>query len=122
MILPIRGPGYGPQAGRAAPWSRRGIGRGHALALAANGAKVVVNDIDEDEAQKVVDEVKSASGTAVGSGASVDSREGCKSLVDLCVSEFGRIDAMVNNAGNVRDRAGYACMLPLLVRRCVLYP
>ena len=49
--------------------SGRGVGRGHALHLAANGAKVVVNDIDEDEAQKVVDEVKSAGGTAVASGA-----------------------------------------------------
>ena len=85
--------------------SGRGVGRGHVLHLAANGAEVVVNDIDEDEAQKVVDEVKSAGGTAVASGASVDNREGCKSLVDLCVGEFGRIDAMVNNAGNVRDRS-----------------
>jgi 3-oxoacyl-[acyl-carrier protein] reductase len=85
--------------------SGRGVGRGHALHLAANGARVVVNDIDEDEAQKVVDEVKSAGGTAVASGASVDTREGCKSLVDLCVGEFGRIDAMINNAGNVRDRS-----------------
>jgi len=85
--------------------SGRGVGRGHVLHLAAAGAKVVVNDIDESEAQKVVDEVKSAGGTAVASGASVDTREGCKSLVDLCVSEFGRIDSMVNNAGNVRDRS-----------------
>jgi len=85
--------------------SGRGVGRGHALHLAANGAKVVVNDIDEDEAQKVADEVKSAGGTAVASGASVDSREGCKALVDLCVAEFGRIDSMINNAGNVRDRS-----------------
>lgn len=85
--------------------SGRGVGRGHALHLAENGARVVVNDIDGDEAAKVVDEVKSAGGTAVASEASVDTREGCKSLVDLCVSEFGRIDAMVNNAGNVRDRS-----------------
>ena len=85
--------------------SGRGVGRGHILHLAAAGAKVVVNDIDEDEALKVVDEVKSAGGTAIASGASVDTREGCKSLVDLCVSEFGRIDAMINNAGNVRDRS-----------------
>jgi len=85
--------------------SGRGVGRGHALHLAANGAKVVVNDIDESEAQKVADEIKSEGGTAVASGASVDSREGCKSLVELCCSEFGRIDTMVNNAGNVRDRS-----------------
>ena len=85
--------------------SGRGVGRGHALHLAANGAKVVVNDIDESEAQKVVDEIKSEGGTAVASGASVDSREGCKSLVELCCSEFGGIDTMVNNAGNVRDRS-----------------
>jgi 3-oxoacyl-[acyl-carrier protein] reductase len=84
--------------------SGRGVGRGHALHLAANGARVVVNDIDDDEARKVVDEIRSAGGEAVACGASVDTREGCKSLVDLCVSEFGRIDAMVNNAGNVRDR------------------
>jgi 3-oxoacyl-[acyl-carrier protein] reductase len=83
----------------------RGIGKGHAIHLAANGAKVVVNDLDLDEAQKVVDEIKSAGGTAVANGDSVDTREGCKAIVDQCVSEFGRIDTMVNNAGNVRDRS-----------------
>ena len=85
--------------------SGRGVGRGHALHLAANGAKVVVNDIDGEEAEKVVEEVKAAGGIAVASDASVDNREGCKALVDLCVSEFGRIDSMINNAGNVRDRS-----------------
>jgi len=85
--------------------SGRGVGRGHALHLARNGARVVVNDIDESEAKKVVAEIESAGGRAVASGASVDSRAGCAALVELCCSAFGRIDAMVNNAGNVRDRS-----------------
>jgi len=83
----------------------RGVGRGHALHLSANGAKVVVNDIDADVAREVVTEIEKAGGIAVAEPASVDTREGCKALVERCVAEFGRIDAMINNAGNVRDRS-----------------
>jgi len=82
----------------------RGIGRGHCLHLAANGASVVVNDIDLDEARKVVEEIAAAGGKAAASNADIGSREGAVELVDQCVSEFGGIHAVVNNAGIVRDR------------------
>ncbi len=83
----------------------RGIGRGHCLHLAAQGAAVVVNDIDLDEARKVVDEIRAAGGKASASDADVSRREGARGLVQQCVDEYGAIHAAVNNAGNVRDRS-----------------
>jgi 3-oxoacyl-[acyl-carrier protein] reductase len=83
----------------------RGVGRGHCLALAAEGASVVVNDVDADEAQGVVDEVKRAGGRAVANRSDIGSRKGAKELVGQCVDEFGAIHAVVNNAGIVRDRS-----------------
>jgi len=82
----------------------RGIGRCHCLRLAEQGASVVVNDVDLDEAAKLVEEIGKAGGTAVPSNADIGTREGARSLVEQCVSEFGKIDAVVNNAGIVRDR------------------
>jgi 3-oxoacyl-[acyl-carrier protein] reductase len=83
----------------------RGIGRGHCLHLAEQGAAVVVNDVDADEAGKVVAEIAAAGGKAVVSTDDIGSRAGARSLVEQCVSEFGAIHALVNNAGNVRDRS-----------------
>src|SRR5512145_1215493 len=83
----------------------RGIGRGHCLHLAAQGAAVVVNDIDLGEARRVVDEISAAGGKASASDADVSSREGARALVQQCVDEYGAIHAAVNNAGNVRDRS-----------------
>lgn len=83
----------------------RGIGRGHCLHLAAQGAGVVVNDVDAAEGQKVVDEIVAAGGRAVASQADIGSRKGAEELVAQCVDEFGGIHAMVNNAGIVRDRS-----------------
>ena len=83
----------------------RGIGRGHCLHLAQNGASVVVNDIDGDEAQKVVGEISAAGGKAVINTDDISKREGAQSLVGQCVDAFGGIHAVVNNAGNVRDRS-----------------
>jgi 3-oxoacyl-[acyl-carrier protein] reductase len=83
----------------------RGIGRGHCIHMAEQGAGVVVNDVDADEAQKVVDEIKSAGGRAVASSADIGSRKGAQELVQQCVDEFGEIHAVVNNAGIVRDRS-----------------
>ena len=83
----------------------RGIGRGHCLHLAENGASVVVNDIDGDEAQKVVEEISAAGGKAVINTDDISKREGAQSLVGQCVDAFGGIHAVVNNAGNVRDRS-----------------
>ena len=83
----------------------RGIGRGHAEVLASEGAHVVVNDVDLDEAQSVVEAIGQAGGRAVANGDDIGTRKGCESLVAQCVSEFGRIDGAINNAGIVRDRS-----------------
>ncbi len=82
----------------------RGIGRGHSLVLSKEGAKVVICDVDVEEAQKVAAEVKKAGGTAVASGADIGTRKGSEELIQLCVKSFGKIDIMVNNAGILRDR------------------
>ena len=83
----------------------RGIGRGHCLHLAAQGAGVVVNDIDSAEAQKVVDEISAAGGKAIPNSDDISSRDGARTLIQSCVDAFGGIHAMVNNAGNVKDRS-----------------
>jgi len=90
----------------------RGIGRAHALLLAAEGASVVVNDLggsntgegsDAGPAQQVVDEIRAAGGTAVASTDDVADWAGAQALVDRAVSEFGRLEVVVNNAGILRD-------------------
>ncbi len=83
----------------------RGIGRGHCLRLASNGASVIVNDIDLSEARKVVDEIAEGGGKAAANDDDIGTREGAKSLISRCVDEFGAIHILVNNAGNVRDRS-----------------
>ena len=91
-----------------------GIGRAHALAFAAEGAQVVVNDIGVgldgspagggSAAQAVVDEIVAAGGQAVASGADVADWDQAAGLIDTAVDAFGHLDALVNNAGIVRDR------------------
>jgi NAD(P)-dependent dehydrogenase (short-subunit alcohol dehydrogenase family) len=83
----------------------RGIGRGHCLHLAANGAAVVVNDIDLDEAKKVAEEITKEGGKATTSTADISTREGAAALVEQCANDFGGIHIAVNNAGNVRDKS-----------------
>jgi len=83
----------------------RGIGRGHCLRLASNGASVIVNDIDLSEARKVVDEIAEGGGKAVANDDDIGTREGAKSLIARCADELGAIHILVNNAGNVRDRS-----------------
>ena len=78
----------------------RGLGRSFALACAGAGARVVVNDIDLAEAERVVDEILEGGGVAVASGASVADWEQAGELIELCVGEFGAIDGLVNNAVN----------------------
>ena len=82
----------------------RGIGRGEAIELARNGARVVVNDVDADAASAVVAEISASGGIAsahVGDCSAVDA---ATSLVNQAIHVFGRLDAVVNNAGIVRDR------------------
>lgn len=83
----------------------RGIGRGHCLQLAEQGAAVVVNDIDKAEAEKVVAEIAEQGGKAAANDSNISSREGAQALVSQCVDEFGAIHAAVNNAGNFKDRS-----------------
>jgi NAD(P)-dependent dehydrogenase (short-subunit alcohol dehydrogenase family) len=83
----------------------RGIGRGHCLHLAEQGASVVVCDIDGAEAQKVVDEIAAKGGKAVASGEDIGARAGARALIAKCVDTFGAIHIMVNNAGNARDKS-----------------
>ncbi|MEE2679874.1 MAG: SDR family oxidoreductase [Myxococcota bacterium] len=83
----------------------RGIGRGHCLQLAGQGASVIVNDVDLDEARKVAAEISEQGGKSGVNDSDISSREGARALVQQCVDEFGAIHACVNNAGNVRDRS-----------------
>jgi NAD(P)-dependent dehydrogenase (short-subunit alcohol dehydrogenase family) len=90
----------------------RGIGREHALLFAREGAHVVVNDSggandgsgsDAGPAQQVVDEIRAEGGQAVANTGNVASWAGAAELVEQAVSEFGRLDVLVNNAGILRD-------------------
>ncbi|MES2483813.1 MAG: SDR family NAD(P)-dependent oxidoreductase [Pseudomonadota bacterium] len=90
-----------------------GIGRDFALALAREGAKVVVNDLgasvggegkDLTRAEQVVQEIVAAGGTAIANGDSVADWDGANRMVAQAVDSFGRIDAVINNAGILRDR------------------
>ncbi|CAM5404119.1 putative short-chain dehydrogenase/reductase [Streptomyces avidinii] len=91
----------------------RGLGRAHALAFAAEGAQVVVNDLGvgldglpaaDSPAALVAEEIRSAGGEAVAHGGDIATSQGAASLVETAVSAFGRLDTLVNNAGFLRDR------------------
>jgi 3-oxoacyl-[acyl-carrier protein] reductase len=82
----------------------RGLGRSYALALAAEGAAVVVNDVDEGNAAAVVTEIEGTGGRATASAGSVADFAYGERLIQSCVDAFGKIDILVNNAGIVRDR------------------
>ena len=91
-----------------------GLGKQHALALAARGAKVVVNDLGGDvhgvggsvsAAQAVVDEIRAAGGEAMANGASVTDFEAVQKMVQQTMDAWGRVDILVNNAGILRDKS-----------------
>jgi NAD(P)-dependent dehydrogenase (short-subunit alcohol dehydrogenase family) len=84
--------------------SGRGLGLAYATALARSGASVVVNDIDADVAAQAVKTIAEAGGRAVAEVVPVGTTEAAERLVDRAVSEFGRLDVMVTNAGILRDR------------------
>jgi 3-oxoacyl-[acyl-carrier protein] reductase/2-hydroxycyclohexanecarboxyl-CoA dehydrogenase len=81
----------------------RGIGRGIALKLAEEGAKVVVADVVEENAQKVVEQIKQAGGKAIASKTDISQKPEVEALFARAVSEFGPVDILVNNAGINRD-------------------
>ncbi len=91
-----------------------GLGKQHALALAARGAKVVVNDLGGDvhgmggsvsAAQAVVDEIRASGGEAIVNGASVTDFEAVQAMVQQAMDTWGRVDILVNNAGILRDKS-----------------
>ncbi|MDQ1431030.1 MAG: hypothetical protein QOF40_1632 [Actinomycetota bacterium] len=91
----------------------RGLGRAHALAFAAEGAKVVVNDVGAEldgtggaagPAGEVVDTIRAAGGEAVANAGDVSSWDGAAGIIATAIDTFGKLDVLVNNAGIVRDR------------------
>ncbi|MCH2567062.1 MAG: SDR family NAD(P)-dependent oxidoreductase [Pseudomonadales bacterium] len=90
-----------------------GLGKQHALLLAEQGAKVVVNDLGgsvdgsgkSDMADLVVEEIRDKGGEAVANKGSVSDRDGAKSIVETAVTKFGTVDILVNNAGILRDKS-----------------
>ena len=88
-----------------------GLGRSHALALAARGAKVVVNDLAATDGTlsegslAVVAEIEKAGGEAMANGANVANMEQVQTMVDQTMEKWGRIDILVNNAGILRDKS-----------------
>ncbi len=79
--------------------ARRGMGRTHALALAKEGAKVVVSDISLEDCQKVVDEIKSAGGEGIAVKCDVAKKQEVEKMIKETLKKFGKIDILVNNAG-----------------------
>lgn len=100
-----------------------GLGRQHALLLAARGALVVVNDLggsvdgsgaNASAAQKVVDEIVAAGGEAVANHDSVSTPDGGESIIQTAIDAYGRVDIVINNAGILRDKT-FHNMTPDLV-------
>jgi NAD(P)-dependent dehydrogenase (short-subunit alcohol dehydrogenase family) len=94
----------------------RGIGRAEALLLASEGASVVVNDVgaavtgegsEQRPAEEVVDEIKTAGGTASANYDDITTWEGGQRLIEQAVGELGGLDILVNNAGILRDRMSF---------------
>jgi len=87
----------------------QGLGRCHALALAERGAKVVVNDLGDEEgrsahADAVVAEIKAAGGEAMSHGANVANFEQVEDMIKQTMDAWGRVDILINNAGILRDK------------------
>ena len=94
----------------------RGLGREEALALAAQGARVIVNDIgtsvsgegrDQSPAQQVVNEIKAAGGDALANYEDIASWAGARRTVEQAYDMYGALDILVNNAGVLRDRMNF---------------
>src|SRR5882757_2067921 len=83
-----------------------GLGRAHALAFAARGARVVVNDLGAagNAAAQVVEEIHALGGEALADGANVTNMEEVRGMVTAAMDRWGRVDVLVNNAGILRDK------------------
>src|SRR3979490_995754 len=90
----------------------RGLGREHALLFAAEGAKVVVNDLggaadgagsDRMAAEQILDELPALGAEAIANGDDVADWDGGEALINSAIDAFGRVDVLVNNAGILRD-------------------
>jgi NAD(P)-dependent dehydrogenase (short-subunit alcohol dehydrogenase family) len=81
-----------------------GLGRAYALAIAAEGGNVLINDIRPEAAAAVVKEIEAAGGAASANSDDITNMSGAKKIVDAAVARFGDVQAVVNNAGIVRDR------------------
>lgn len=94
-------------AGRVAivTGSGGGLGRAHALYLARQGARVVVNDLSQQAADAVADEIVAAGGEAIAVAASVTDEAAVGAMIDTVLGRWGRIDILVNNAGILRDKS-----------------
>ncbi len=89
-----------------------GIGRSHALEIARRGGRVLVNDLGGDVAgrggsssmaEKVVEEIRAAGGTAAANHDSVATTDGCEAIIAQAIAEFGKVDVLINNAGIMRN-------------------
>jgi NAD(P)-dependent dehydrogenase (short-subunit alcohol dehydrogenase family) len=84
--------------------SGSGLGETTVMMLAQNGAKVVVNDVDQAKVDKVVEKIKSAGGEALGVAADISKKDQVQDLVQQIEKRFGPVDILVNNAGIARDK------------------
>jgi NAD(P)-dependent dehydrogenase (short-subunit alcohol dehydrogenase family) len=85
----------------------RGMGRAYAAAMAAEGARVVVNNRTLSLAEEVVSEIAAAGGSAVANGGDVSSWDEAGAMVRQAIDEYGQLDVLVNNAGVLRDRMAF---------------
>ena len=115
----------------------RGLGRTYALELANRGAKVVVNDVGaatdgsdtgSTPAREVVAQIEAAGGTAIANSESIATPDGGAAVVDAALTNFGRVDVVINNAGILRDKtfakmsvADFDAVADVHLRGCLLY-
>lgn len=82
-----------------------GLGRSHALFLARHGARIVVNDVSAGGADAVAEEIRASGGQAIGFGCSVTDEAAVDTMVARAMSEWDRVDILINNAGILRDKS-----------------